>query len=93
MGERICQRRRRRRKSTFAGTERRIAAPHQNDFNTGNLRKRKYRIPRPVSARDLPSVEADLLLQREADRLDAGAFSHDQDPKLTWTASARGLQD
>src|SRR5258707_4269104 len=74
MGESIGKRCGRRRKGTFAGTVRRIAALHQNGFNSGNLRKREYRIARPVPARDLPFVEGDLLLQSETDRLDDASF-------------------
>jgi hypothetical protein len=40
MSESIRQGRRRRRKRTFAGTERRIAARHQHQVNAGNLGKR-----------------------------------------------------
>jgi hypothetical protein len=44
MNKSTCRGRCRRRESTFTGTERRIAPLHQNDFNTGDLRKRKYGI-------------------------------------------------
>ena len=70
VSESICQRRRCGRKRTFAGTERRIAALHQNNFNTGYLGKRQYGIARPVPARDLPLIEGNLLLQTETDGLD-----------------------
>ena len=70
VSEGVGQCRRSGRKRTFAGSQRRIAPIHQNDFDAGDLRKPKYGIPRPVPARDLPSVEGNLLLQSETDRLD-----------------------
>src|ERR1700751_2561968 len=70
MSESICQGRRCGRKRTFAGTERRIAALHQNNLNTGYLGKRQYGIARPVPARDIPLIEGNLLLPTETDGLD-----------------------
>src|SRR5712671_4378508 len=62
------------RKRAFTRPERRIASLHQNDFNTGDLGEGEDGIRRPVSARDMASVEGDLFLQRETDCLDDAAF-------------------
>src|SRR6267154_5528197 len=62
------------RKRAFTRPQRRIASLHQNDFNTGDLGEGEDGIRRPVSARDMASVEGDLFLQRETDCLDDAAF-------------------
>src|SRR2546423_551567 len=74
MGEGVGKGSRGWRKRAFTRAKRRIASLHQNDFNTGDLGEGEDGIRRPVSARDMASVEGDLLLQRETDRLDDAAF-------------------
>src|SRR5258708_11722374 len=61
-------------KRAFSRAERRIASLQQNDVDAGDLGEGEDGIRRPVPARDLAPVEGDLLLQRETDRLDYGAF-------------------
>src|ERR1700756_226488 len=74
MSEGVGQGGRSRWKRTLTRPQRRIAPIHQNNLDAGDLRKRKYRIPGPVPARDLPSVEGNLLLQSETDRLQDASF-------------------
>src|ERR1700739_3722315 len=61
-------------KRTFTSSERRIVSLHQHDLDAGDFGKCEDGIPRPVTARDLPSVEGHLLLQRETDRLNDASF-------------------
>src|SRR5579862_8997130 len=74
MRESVGKRRRRRRKRTLARAERSVAAIHQTDLDARGLWKRKDGVSRPVPACDLPTVEGDLFVQREADRLNDSAF-------------------
>src|SRR5258708_27188916 len=74
IGEGVGKGSRRWRKRAFTRAERRIAPLHQNDVNAGDLGECEDGIRRPVPARDLASVEGDLLLQRKTDRLHDAAF-------------------
>src|SRR5581483_4135534 len=75
MGDRIDDRSARRALRALARSERRLIRPvEQFDGNLWNVRHGQDRIARPVPRRDAVPVEAHLLQQRPARRLDDAAL-------------------